>query len=236
MSGVQFNFSQSLETHRKNLFLFQSLLLVLIPTFFVNYLRLNAGWQKLCEGTKGLRHKVWTGTIILSPNIRYFVAILRFVAIYALYKASFRPDSDKIQLSFVQTQTKDSFLSSRLNERQLPFIQTQMKDSFLSSRLRRKTISFRPDSDERQLPFIKTQTKDNFFSSRLRRKTASFCQDSDVRQLLFVQTQTKHSFPSSRLRQKTVSFRLDFDKLQHSFVWTQTRNCSFSSKVKNIFP
>ena len=28
--------------------------------------------------------KVWTWTKILSPNIRYFVGILRFVAIYAL--------------------------------------------------------------------------------------------------------------------------------------------------------
>ena len=36
---------------------------------------------------KGLRRKVWTRTKILSPNIRYFVAILRFVAIYAFYKA-----------------------------------------------------------------------------------------------------------------------------------------------------
>ena len=38
----------------------------------------NTGWQKLC-----LRQKVWTRTDILSPNIRYFVAILGFVAIYA---------------------------------------------------------------------------------------------------------------------------------------------------------
>jgi len=32
---------------------------------------------------KGLRRKLWTQTKILSPNIRYFVAILIFVAIYA---------------------------------------------------------------------------------------------------------------------------------------------------------
>ena len=38
----------------------------------------------MCEGTKGVRRKVWTRTKILSPNIRYFDAILRFVAIYAL--------------------------------------------------------------------------------------------------------------------------------------------------------
>ena len=47
--------------------------------------RCEPGWQKLCEGTKGLRQKVWTRTKIWSPNIRYFVAILRFVAIDALF-------------------------------------------------------------------------------------------------------------------------------------------------------
>ena len=46
---------------------------------------LNAGWQKLCEGTKGLYRKVWTWTKVLSTNIRYFVAKLRFVAIFALF-------------------------------------------------------------------------------------------------------------------------------------------------------
>ena len=43
------------------------------------------GWQKLCEGTKGIRWTVWTRTKILSPNIRYFVAMLRFVVIYTLF-------------------------------------------------------------------------------------------------------------------------------------------------------
>ena len=43
------------------------------------------GWQKLCKGTKGLRRKIWTQTKILSPKIRYFVAIIRFVEIYALF-------------------------------------------------------------------------------------------------------------------------------------------------------
>ena len=38
----------------------------------------------LCEGTKGLGRTVWTRTKILSPNICYFVAVLKFVAIYAL--------------------------------------------------------------------------------------------------------------------------------------------------------
>ena len=43
------------------------------------------GWQKFCEGTKGLCRKGWTQTKILSPNIRYFVAMLRFIANYALF-------------------------------------------------------------------------------------------------------------------------------------------------------
>ena len=43
----------------------------------------NPGWQKLCKGTKGLRQKVWSQTKILSPKIRYFGAMLRFIAIYA---------------------------------------------------------------------------------------------------------------------------------------------------------
>ena len=49
--------------------------------------KVGAGWQKLRERASGARRKVWTRTKILSPNIRYFVAILRFVAIYAFYKA-----------------------------------------------------------------------------------------------------------------------------------------------------
>ena len=43
------------------------------------------GFQKLCEGTKGLRRKVWTWTEILRTNIRYIVAILTFVTIYTLF-------------------------------------------------------------------------------------------------------------------------------------------------------
>ena len=45
----------------------------------------ETGCQKLREGTKGLWQKVWTRTKILSPNIRYFVATLRFVSILALF-------------------------------------------------------------------------------------------------------------------------------------------------------
>ena len=43
-----------------------------------------AGWQKLREAEKGLRQQVWKWTKISSPNIRYFVAILKFVATFAL--------------------------------------------------------------------------------------------------------------------------------------------------------
>ena len=46
---------------------------------------LKAGWQKLRDGAKGLRRKVLTQRKILSPFIHYFVAVLRFVAIYALF-------------------------------------------------------------------------------------------------------------------------------------------------------
>ena len=35
---------------------------------------LDPGWQKLCRGTGAPRQKVWTWTLILSPNIRYIVA------------------------------------------------------------------------------------------------------------------------------------------------------------------
>ena len=44
---------------------------------------ISPGWQKLHGSTGGTRQKVWTGTKILSPNIRYFVAVC------LLYKASF---------------------------------------------------------------------------------------------------------------------------------------------------
>ena len=48
--------------------------------------QLTNGWKKLCEGTKGLRRKVWTWTKILGRIRRDFVRILRFVAIYALFE------------------------------------------------------------------------------------------------------------------------------------------------------
>ena len=46
-----------------------------------------SGWQKLRERAHGVCRKVWTQTKILGPNICYFDVILRFVAIYAIYKA-----------------------------------------------------------------------------------------------------------------------------------------------------
>ena len=58
-----------------------------------------------------------------------------------------------------KTQTKDSFLTSRLSWKSTSFVQTQTKYSFLSSRVSKKTTSFCSDSDERQLPFVKTQRK-----------------------------------------------------------------------------
>ena len=48
--------------------------------------RMNVpGWQKLCEGRKGLRRKVWTWLKFLRPNIQYFVPISRFVVIHVLF-------------------------------------------------------------------------------------------------------------------------------------------------------
>ena len=46
---------------------------------------LSSRMRDLCEGTKGLHRKVWTWAKISSTNIRYFVAILRFVANYAFF-------------------------------------------------------------------------------------------------------------------------------------------------------
>ena len=46
---------------------------------------LTTGWQKLCESLKGLHRKVWTHTKILSLQICYFVEILKFVAMFALF-------------------------------------------------------------------------------------------------------------------------------------------------------
>ena len=42
-----------------------------------------AGWQNLYEGRKGRKNWIWMK--ILSPSIRFFVMILIFVAIYALF-------------------------------------------------------------------------------------------------------------------------------------------------------
>ena len=121
-------------------------------TYMILKLLQNQGGRSCASGAW---RKVWTRTKILSPNIRYFVAILRFVTIYPLFKGSFRPDSDKRQLSFVSSGLRQRQLSFSpdSDERQLPFVQTQMKDSFLLSRLRWKTASLRPDWDKRRLPF-----------------------------------------------------------------------------------
>ena len=115
------------------------------------------GWQKFCKGTKGLCRNVWIWTKILSPNTRYFVAILRFVTIYAFFK---------LKVPFVQTQTKDSFLTFRLRRKTTPFVHTQTKDNFPSSILREKTTSFRPDSEH---SFVWTQTTKCSFASKVKR-------------------------------------------------------------------
>ena len=46
---------------------------------------MGAGQQKLHGRADSICRKVWTSTSILCPNIRYFVAILIFVAIYAIF-------------------------------------------------------------------------------------------------------------------------------------------------------
>ena len=62
-----------------------SRLLFHIKIFMIDQCSSITGWQKLREGTKGPCQKVWIGTKKITPNIRYFVATLRFVAFYALF-------------------------------------------------------------------------------------------------------------------------------------------------------
>ena len=64
-----------------------------------SYDDLVPGWQKLHGSTGATRRKVWTQTKILSPNIRYFVAILRFVAIYHFIKLLLSIMQDSLLLS-----------------------------------------------------------------------------------------------------------------------------------------
>ena len=117
-----------------------------------------------------------------------------------------------LKVPFVQTQTKDSFLSSRLRRKTTPFVHTQTKDSFPSSILREKTTSFRPDSDESQLPFFQTQTKDSFLSFRLRQNTTFFRLDPDDKLLLCVQSKKTFShlvqIQTKLMLQKTALFVL----------------------------
>ena len=53
--------------------------IVVINVIAVIIVIIATGWQKLRGSTGGTRRKVWTRTKILSPSIRYFVAI------YALF-------------------------------------------------------------------------------------------------------------------------------------------------------
>ena len=43
------------------------------------------GGRSCAKARRAIRQKVWTRTTILSPKIHHFVAILRFVVIYALF-------------------------------------------------------------------------------------------------------------------------------------------------------
>ena len=49
---------------------------------WARYSLVTAGWQKLCEGTKGLRRKVWTWTKILILNI--YVILSRFTHFFEI--------------------------------------------------------------------------------------------------------------------------------------------------------
>ena len=72
--GTQINGWICLETQK-----FQIIVWLLIIHIFIHPCKVWAR-EKLCEG-----RKVWTLTKISSPNTRYFVAILRFIAIYARF-------------------------------------------------------------------------------------------------------------------------------------------------------
>ena len=50
-----------------------------------NYYYCHYHYHHLMNQSRSCRRKVWTRTKILSPNIRYFVATLRFVSILALF-------------------------------------------------------------------------------------------------------------------------------------------------------
>ena len=58
----------------------------------------------MCEGMKGFRRKVSTRTKILSPNICYFVAISRFVSIYALFGRLWAKKVQKMTCDDMMTQ------------------------------------------------------------------------------------------------------------------------------------
>ena len=55
------------------------------PFFWFFYLFFSSKWCSSRSGWQKLR-EVWSQMKIQSPNIRYFVAILRFVAIYPLFE------------------------------------------------------------------------------------------------------------------------------------------------------
>ena len=79
------------------------------------------------------------------------------------------------------------------DKRQLPFVQTQTKDNFLSSRLRWKTASFRQDSDERQLPFVQTLTA-SFRLDFNKIQHSTFCPEEKTQNQLTPKQQLKIPF------------------------------------------
>ena len=66
------------------------------------------GWQKLCEGAKGLRRKVWTLTKILSPN-----AICRDIKICTFKNSHFwlflAPPADPVELLWFKMASRGYF-------------------------------------------------------------------------------------------------------------------------------
>ena len=93
-----------------------------VQIFSKNKLLHFPGWQKLCEAARGPRQKVWK---ISSPNMSYFVAILRFVAIYALFgrlwKTFLYYDELNLQLCAKNDELFAKIANSRLTKVLWPF-------------------------------------------------------------------------------------------------------------------
>ena len=129
---------------------------------------LKPWWQKLCEGTKGVRQKVWPRTKILNPNIRYIVAILWFVAIYALFGRIFTyiyyieniSYYTELNLQFAITRKNDSFVAiianTRLRKLLWPFLPSQEGCQPLPPCLKPKSLTKRQPQSLDQTSALKT--------------------------------------------------------------------------------